>query len=290
MKIAYLTAGNVGAGHFVRGIAIGRGLRRAGFAGTYRMFGPPLPFSLARRCELYEEVPILAEQVALRHPQLAQTSALAVRLREFQPDLLVVDLFWAAVRWILPLRHCEAWLLVRTCPPLWLEGTRQMPFAPRQFDRILAIEPISHPAIAEAIDPIVVCNRDECRPGGALRERLGLSPGRELTVVLQAGEPGEAAALAAAAAGHECVTLDLYSDEPLFPAAEWLGGADRIFSGAGYNAFWEGRWLGYGERASFLPFARSIDDQAARVKAFATCLPRGNGADVLACMLLGAGS
>ena len=350
MKIAYLTAGNVGGGHFVRGLAIERGLRRAGFAGGYRMFGPRLDFPLARRCETYEEVPILREGVALQHPQLAQTSTLAVRLREYRPDLLLVDLFWAAVRWVLPLPECEAWLLVRSCPAAWLQGTPQLPFAQRQFRRILGIEPLTYPVLTEVIDPIVIANRDECRPAGALRESYEVPAGRPLTVVVQGGEPGEAAALAAAAraesaagagtapraaaeagdgtkagpatklragarsisgagsdldAGSDSrgatsgagpgaadggfVTLDLHAENALFPAAEWLGGADRIFAGGGYNAFWEGRWLGYGERIRHLPFPRSIDDQAGRLRAFGDRVPAANGADVLAASIVRGG-
>jgi hypothetical protein len=287
MRIAYLTAGTVGAGHFVRGLAIARGLDRAGFTGTYRMFGPRLPYPVARRCELYQEVPVREERAALTHPQLAQTSTLAARLRDFAPDLLVVDLFWAAVRWILPALDVEAWLLVRSCPAAWLRGTNETPFAAGQYRRILGIEPIAHAAAGETIDPIVICNRDECRPKAALRERLGVPAGRPLAVVLHAGETGDEAALSRAAAGSAAVTLDLFAEDALFPAAEWLAGADRIWSGAGYNAFWEARWLGHARSTTFLPLPRSIDDQAARLRACAGHQPRHNGADVLARSILG---
>jgi len=85
------------------------------------------------------------------------------------------------------------------------------------------------------------------------------------------------------------VTLDLHAENALFPAAEWLGGADRIFAGGGYNAFWEGRWLGYGERIRHLPFPRSIDDQAGRLLAFGDRVPAANGADVLAASIVRGG-
>ncbi len=67
-----------------------------------------------------------------------------------------------------------------------------------------------------------------------------------------------------------------------FPAAEWLGGADRIVAGAGYNAFWEAHWLGYAERTEWIPFRRTIDDQALRVELSRGMTPRENGADTLA--------
>ncbi|HXO18893.1 MAG TPA: hypothetical protein VOA87_03090 [Thermoanaerobaculia bacterium] len=286
MKVAYFTAGTVGAGHLVRGIAVGKGLERAGFRGAYRMFGPPLPFPLACRREDYQAVEIFGDR-SLRDRRLAPTSDLARRLTEFAPDLLVVDLFWAPLYWLLPALGCAAWLLVRTCPPVWLVGPPEAPFPAQQFDRIVGIEPVAYPAVAETIDPIVVANPDELRPAGDLRQRFGIPLGGELVVVLHAGERGEAAVLRDAAAAERPLTLDLFEPGALFPAAVWLSGADRIVSGAGYNAYWEARWLGHAGRTTFVPFRRSIDDQARRLTAFGDYSPRVNGADTLAGWIVG---
>jgi hypothetical protein len=127
VKVAYFTGGTVGAGHLVRGLAIGRGLARAGFAGEYRMLGPALPFPVARSSSGYETVEIQNDRT-LRDRHLAQMSGLAQRLQALSPDLLLVDLFWAPLYWVLPSLSCEAWLLVRTCPPVWLQGPPDMPF------------------------------------------------------------------------------------------------------------------------------------------------------------------
>jgi hypothetical protein len=290
VKVAYFTAGTVGAGHLVRGIALGRGLARAGFAApgdVYRMFGPPLPFPVARERSDYEPVEVQNDRT-LRDRHLAQTSDLAQRLHAFAPDLLVVDLFWAPLYWVLPTLPCDTWLLVRTCPPVWLTGPREMPFDPDAFDRIIGIEPLGYPQLDLVIDPVVVANPDECRPPGALKERFGIPAGERLTVVAHAGERGEAAVLAEQAAGEgRVVRLDLFAPSAPFPAAEWLSGADRIVCGAGYNAYWEARWLGYAERTAFVPFRRSIDDQTLRLSAFRDHVPRANGADVLARWITG---
>jgi hypothetical protein len=141
----------------------------------------------------------------------------------------------------------------------------------------------------EAVDPVVICNPDECRPPGALRERLGVPAGRRLSVVLQAGRRGESEQLQRLA-GEGAAVLDLFDPEAPFPAAEWLGGADRIVAGAGYNAFWESRWLGYHERTEWMPFPRSIDDQALRLELGRATRPRENGADVLARWILKGGA
>jgi hypothetical protein len=284
VRVAYFTAGTVGAGHLVRGVALGRALVRRGFAGTYRAFGPRLPYPSVQDAG-FESVAVVEDE--LRDPSRAATSGVAAALAAFRPDLLVVDMFWAPLRHILPLPDCECWLLVRACPRAWFTGPRDTSFAPAQFRRVVAIEPFRHAAVRETVDPIVVCNPDECRPPGALRERLGVPPERSLVVVAHAGLAGERAAIEAEARGEHAVRCDLFDEHALFPLAEWLPGADRVHCGAGYNAFWEARWLGYAPRTSFKPFPRKIDDQAWRV---ATCLRspmRANGADTLAGWIVG---
>ena len=283
MRVAYMTAGDVGAGHLVRGAAIGRGLSRAGFSGTYRMFGPPLAFPAGRRND-YEAIGIRGDR-ALRDPRLAPGSDLAARLVAFAPDLLVVDMFWGPLRWVLPRLSCEAWLLVRICPPVWLEGGPGLPFEATQYRRRFSIEPIRHPSLTESLDPIVIANPDDCREREDVRRRFGAAPGEPLALVQHAGERGEVEELRRLA-GPDAATLDLFEPEAPFPAAEWLPGADRVFSGAGYNSYWEARWLGYDGRTTFLPFPRSIDDQARRLDEFREIRPRENGADALARRIL----
>lgn len=291
MRIAYFTAGSVGAGHRVRGLAIARALDRAGFRGCYRTFGPARPFDAARSGLYGEEraelVPIQNDP-ALRDPRLAATSDLAERLRAFAPDLLIVDLFWGPLRWVLRHLGCEAWLLVRTCPPIWLEGRADLPFEPELFRRRFAIEPIAHPHLDHALDPIVIANPDECRPRDEVRDHFGVAHGAPLSLVVHAGERGEVAELERVA-GSAAITLDLFEPDAPFPAAEWLPAADHIVSAAGYNSFWEARWLGYDARTTFVPFPRSIDDQASRIAEFRTTRPRANGADSLAAMILAGG-
>jgi hypothetical protein len=287
VKVAYFTAGTVGAGHLVRGLALGRGLARARFRGGYRIFSPQLPFPAAHGLAEHEPVAVETDRT-LRDRQLAQTSRLAAQLRDYAPDLLLVDMFWAPLRWILSGLRCEAWLLVRLCPPHWLTGPPGMPFEPSQYARIIAVEPMPDRGAREAIAPVVVCNPDECQPQGALRERLGIPAGRPLTVVLQAGQRGESEQLLRVA-GEGAVVLDLFEPEAPFPAAEWLRGADRIVAGAGYNAYWESRWIGYAARAEHIPFPRSIDDQALRLTLGSGVSLRENGADTLARWILEGG-
>jgi hypothetical protein len=163
-----------------------------------------------------------------------------------------------------------------------------MPFDGSQYTRILAVEPMPDRGARERIDPLVVCNREECRPAGALRQRLGAPSGRSLTVALHAGQRGEAAQLRQLA-GNDAVVLDLFEPDAPFPAAEWLPGTDRLVAGAGYNTFWEAHWLGYAESAAWVPFRRTIDDQALRLETCRDATPRQNGADTLARWIIAGG-
>jgi hypothetical protein len=272
-RVAYFTAGTVGAGHFVRGAAIARALRRAGAAVAYRMFGPPLDFPAVRG---HEYRPIAIDAAALIDPARAKESALAAALADFAPDLLLIDLFWAPLRHILPLAGCEAWLLLRKTPPEWFRGPARAPFEPRQFARMIAIEPIESPA-KDRIDPIVIANREEMKPRGALRAKLGVAEDERLTAIVHAGKQDELAALRG-----EGRVFDLRNEHALFPLAEWIDDADTIISAAGYNTFWEARWLGYATKMRLVPLARRIDDQAWRAQLASSITLRENGADTLA--------
>jgi hypothetical protein len=287
MRVAFFTAGTVGAGHVARGSAIGRGLTRAGFRGTYRMFGPQTPFAAVAN-EGWESVTI--DERGLTPREAALQTDLARRLVAFAPDLLLIDMFWAPLRWVLPLAGCEAWLLLRSHPRAWLDGPPGFPFDASQFARIVAVEPLPSPspAITDTIDPVVLVGRDEQRPSGALRERLGVPEGKRLVVVAHAGMPGELRFLQPTArADEEVVVLDLHASDAIFPLAEWLGGMDRLYTGGGYNSFWEARWLGWADRTTFTPFPRRNDDQRWRIAMCSSSRIRENGADTLARWIVG---
>jgi hypothetical protein len=295
-RVAFFTAGTTGAGHLVRGLAIEKALARIGSRATYAMFGPRSPLHLARRAN-YNAVRL--DPAELGDADRAGGSELARALTAFRPDVLVVDLFWAPLRRLLPLPGCEAWLLLRRSPPVWLAGPPGHPYDRRAFTRVLAIEPGVHPEhVDETIDPVVACNPDERRPAGALRDALGLAASDPLAVAHQAGEVAEWAALVAGFAPRPLHVFALGRDDApdpappkdvawhdgdaFFPLAAWLGDATAIASGGGYNAYWEARWLGYDARTTFFPFQRMIDDQGWRLRECAHHRPRDNGADVLA--------
>lgn len=287
-KIAYFTAGTVGAGHMVRGEAIARGLQRAGFEGEYRVFAPPTDFDGVGRAPRSSVVvkgdPMLAD------PEQAAESVLARALREFAPDLLIVDMFWAPMRHVLAALDCPAWLLVRACPPVWLQGRGDVRFDPGSWERIIEIEPLNLARATHRIDPIVVVDPAECESVADSRAQLGVEVGQEIAVVCHAGKPGELEVLRQTAErvrppGCTLVSLDLRR-QGLFPAAAWLEAASCIVMGAGYNGFWETQWLGRDARTHFVPFERSLDRQSLRVDVFRGRKPTSNGANTLAEQIL----
>jgi hypothetical protein len=294
-RIAYFTAGTVGAGHLARGIAIERALARAESTATFALIGPSTTLRLAHRASYHA---VAMDPAELAHPERARQSELARTLRELAPDVLLVDLFWAPLRHLLPLPGCEAWLLLRRTPPVWFVGPKGLPFEPSLFSRILGIEPgLEAPRLDATLPPIVTVNHDELRPKGALREHLRVLDPQPLQVIHQAGAPDDWRKLLEVRPERPVHVLTpgppgddvgvrygvhLHDGQALFPLAAWLSDADAIACGAGYNAFWEARWLGHAKRTTFVPFVRTIDDQAWRLRTCWDHTPVENGADVLA--------
>lgn len=287
-RIAFVTGGGVGAGHFARGVAIERALRRRSTDFELRMFSDRLPYRAETRSRAWVELPF--DPTEMRDPGRARRSALARALEDFAPDLLLVDFFWAHVHRLLPLAGCRTWLLVRWAPRGWLEGVPGLERDARLFERTIAIEPATGLVTDDEIPPIVIANPSELRPSSALRERFAVPDGRPLVLVAQAGQPGEYDELAALAKRRFpdafVIGQTLFDADALFPVADWLGGADIIVGGAGYNTFWETRWLGLADRAHLYAFPRSIDDQAWRLVTHHRRAMKDNGADVLAGMIL----
>ncbi len=305
-KLAFFTAGTIGAGHLARGIAIERALARVSSKAHFTIVGPPSPFTIADRPSCRA---VAMDPMELYDHERATTSQLAETLVALAPDVLVVDMFWAPLLHVLPLLapRTEAWLLVRKVPADWFTGPPGHRFDRAQYARILAIEPgLDGNVVDEVIDPIVLVRPEEAKPPGSLRRRLGLANDAPLVVVEHTGSVDEQNELVAHAHARMRTKAPLHVFTPsrraevanastfeathhdgatFFPLAEWLGDADEIVTGAGYNAYWETRLLGLDSRTVYLPFARPLDDQAWRVEAHRAFVPRDNGADTLVKML-----
>ncbi len=287
-RVVYFTAGTKGVGHLVRGIAIGRALQRHGFDGQFHLVTPiaPLPAMAAAAAEVDTIVcPIDVAQVL--NKKRYRSSALARQLAELAPDLLIVDLFWAPVLHIVPTLGCESWLLVRRCPLVWLHGNAEIQFNRHDYRRVIGIEPVEHQQISERIDPIVICNQDECHSRAELAQRFSVDPDRAITFVSHAGLAGEIGSVAPPGQTKGIVIVsDLHGTNSVFPLAPWLNVADAIYCSAGYNSYWEARWLGYADKTTFTAFRRQIDDPIWRLAECGSHSMRSNGADTLATSII----
>ncbi|HVU02308.1 MAG TPA: hypothetical protein VHE30_11180 [Polyangiaceae bacterium] len=288
MRVGFFTSGDIGGGHLSRALAIRRGLARTGRPFEFRVFYARLPL---RPPEELDVVSVDAGEV-LVNPATAKDSLTARAIREFSPDVLLVDVSWFELRHVLPLPGIEPWLLLRWAHPELLGGPLNRGFPRDHYARIIAIEPIAFPDIQDRMDPIVGCNPDECHPPSALREHLGVPLDRKLSLVVQTGLPHEIAELEAyereRSPDHVVVATSLHHERRLFPIAPYLRGADRIVGGTGYNLFWETRWLGLADRTELHVFRRLVDDQGPRLRTKDTRM-KENGADTLARALFGFG-
>ena len=153
-RVAYFTAGTIGAGHLVRGLAIRRALERRNCSVTYRIFAPR---SALAETITPSYVPVEIHARELRQPASAAASQLAASLEEFAPDLLLVDLFWAPLAYV-TVGRCRAWLLIRSCPVKWLGTLAGFSFEPSRYGRVIAIEPTVAASLTDRIPPIVMAN------------------------------------------------------------------------------------------------------------------------------------
>lgn len=296
MKLAYFTGGTAGAGHLVRGLAIGRGLERVGYRGDMRMFIGAEPVAGVRTA-LAPYLPTLCpvDHEEVLDPDRAPESTLAMSLLDYSPDLLIVDLFWAPLLHILPQLECEAWLLVRNCPRQWLRGTETTRFDSSQYSRVIGIEPIHLDEIDEWIDPVVICNPEEAKTRTEVCARWGIDESMQIVAIAHAGLRGEISILSddyrSSVVAEEgevyIIESDLHDESAAFPLAVWLPAMDRVHCAAGYNSYWESRWMNYASKTRLRVIGRKIDDPLGRIESGGNYVMRANGADVLARSIIG---
>lgn len=263
-RIAYLTFGTDGAGHVARGLAVCDALAAHGV--ETRLYTPPVPCAAMAsglvQIETFDLTPS-----TWRDADAARATPLATSLRRFDPSHVVVDLFW--VPWIQLGLGVPATLLLRSVPPAWLVGPREVPFDASRFERIWAIE--AAPMLERFERSGAVVWRPSASPTrAALCARLGAAPDAPLHVVVRSGVPDDRARLAEAATrgggGWHELTLGGSGWPGISPWLATLGASDRVVSAAGYNGFWEAHAFGYAERVTWVPCPRRLDDQAWRAR------------------------
>jgi hypothetical protein len=176
-----------------------------------------------------------------------------------------------------------------------LRGPPKSRFDPTQYSRVIGIEPLEREEIREHIEPIVICNPDEAKTRTELCERWGVDQSTPIVAISHAGLRGEIDKLrddfeaSDFAAGAETLVIrsDLHDEDAVFPLAVWLPAVDQVHCVAGYNSYWESRWMGYAHKTRLRVIARKIDDPLGRVEVGRSYKMRENGADILARSIVG---
>jgi hypothetical protein len=290
VKVTFFSAGSHGAGHVTRAWALQQALARQAPQVAFTALLPPSPF-LHRLGDAGRAVEI--DHAALLTKETAATSPLARAIADSAPDIVLVDMFWAPLACIqLP---CPVWLMLRSVPPVWLVGPREVPFDSSRYARILAIEPAPALSAFEATPPVVATttatppfalSRHASR--AALAALMGVSAEAPIRVVVSSGLQGDRPVLEAESLrqGGHWHSFDGLADDAVFPISPLLTGADAIIAAPGYNTFWESRLLGFDDRCTFVPIKRTIDNTDWRAALPSSVRFDENGADVIARMLV----
>jgi hypothetical protein len=276
-RIAFITTTMQGAGHLARAYAIFKGIERLGGDYEFTVIAPESPYPTKHIPWKY--VPVAFERSELQTAVNAEQSGVAQALRQVQPDLVVVDMFW------LPLFHLRSlpefsknhwWLLLRNVPRTWLHGSLMIRWDRSQYQRVIGIEPLVDVATTHQISPVVGNERVDPLPApmkDCLIAHVGMGTEFE---ELRARYAGSSASV-------EAHTLSALGGT--FPISQHYSDYARIIGGGGYNFVWETVWAGLRDRTEYTAFRRPIDDQQRRIEVARSFVMKKNGADELARML-----
>lgn len=293
MKIVYYTSAKTGSGHVVLGISIYNGLKRTGIDCTYTILTSGPFTDLAKRAGVVLE-PIVSEDENQLDKIRYKTSALYRKLKELDPDILLVDLSWFTLHYFIDELPCKKVFLCRQVS----DGAFRIPvkngplvFNPDSYTRIFAIEPFSSRIEMERINPIVIRNKNEILSRESARTRLGVDTSRTdqpLCLFNFNGKPGEYAHAKKMYSyleeeGYKMVYTTNFK-HGLFPTVDYFNAVDLLICGAGYNAFWEAVY--FQKETIFVPFHRRFENQRLRVQMCEEYPVTENGADQLAEKLL----
>lgn len=285
--IVYVTAGTDGAGHLMRGMAIGRALAATGLSHRYTLLAPASPYAHVAGPS-YQAVEIRPAE--LRDPRSAVDSALGRAIADLAPTLVVLDLFWVPLVFV-PVT-APVWLLLRSVPAAWLRGPVEARFDSRRYERVFAIEDAPGLDAFDQLPPIVWNTEHILRSRNELAARLQIRPDDPIRLVVRAGLETDDALLDAACedtGGEGWVSVRLGQDDAPCPLGPWLAGlrdGDQVVAGAGYNFYWESHHFGFYPRVRWVPLPRRIDDQHWRAARAVAALDSCDGAATLAAALV----
>ena len=291
MRTAFFTFGS-GAGNLMIGAALYNGLKRAGIR---------TEFTAITDCEFSKHFtsclgPGFNVRNIRREPEKLFRDDLNTELfsvlEEISPDLILVYKVWLPIMPLIGEFKCPKILLLRQCPELWMHiRTGEHDFIhinTGDYDAALSIEPGFLPEGFSSVPPLVLKNRDELPSKAEAREALEIEEGKKCCIIAQNGRPGEFERILAESSGTGDLSdyRMIYTSNrdtkalSLFPLIDYLPAADFIIAGAGYNLFYESRYLNIPGR--FFSFKRDAENPQWRIDNNSGCTFTENGADTIA--------
>ncbi len=291
MRVLFFSAGATGSGHIVRGLSVAAALRRAGLHHDYAILTTATPYAeLARRLGVpIQEIPFEMEEAS--ESAHYRDSRTFMAISAFNPDILIVDMFWLGLHASARELPCRKVLLTFQFDPAFYHirtPNNDFRFRPEDYDLLLRTEPgYAVPFEATEINPMVLRNHDEILGKDAARADLGLENAERSCLFACSGESGQVEAVWKSFSYLQDEGWTVYRAQHreggLFPTIDWFAAFELLVCGAGYNAFWEARWMR--KEAFFVPFPRLREDQARRPALFSDYQVQVNGADQLVGML-----
>jgi hypothetical protein len=287
MKVVYFSFGE-GSGHVVLAASIYNSFRRKNIDVDYVALTNSRFGHLVSNDFLH--IPVRAQPELLF--KYDRETELYILLKDLQPDILIVDSVWLAVFPILKDFRCSKIALFFWKPDSWFNlerpGYETVRFNIEDYDYSVSCEPGFNRKGFVNIEPVVVKNRDEIISRDDALNGLGFDGERKTCVIAHNGYRGEIDSIAGEAVifedDHQIKVLTNEDGAGLFPLAMYANGIDYLIGGAGYNLFYEARYLGM--KAKFIPKERRADDQFWRVKTNRDYSFAENGADVLVDMMM----
>jgi hypothetical protein len=274
----------------VQGLSIANALRRCGVECDYTIVHNSHFSHLAEYLNVQHRRIEFEKEEKLSRKNFS-SSQLYNTIRNLNPDILIVDLFWFMVHCFLDEFPCKKIYLCRQIEDRTFSielPWQKIVFNPRNYDIVLATEPFESSIEMKSVNPLIIRNRDEVLPRNEARDTLGIAECGNTCLFAFNGKPGEFERIRKdysylEDAGYHMVYSTNFR-EGLFPAVDYFNAFDLLICGAGYNAFWEAVY--FEKEALFVPVPRRFEDQKRRIEEYGGYRFDENGADQLVDLML----
>ncbi len=291
VNILYYTSGSDGVGRVVQGMSIFNALRRRGETFRYLILSntPPERVHVMDRLHVpHGEIPKVTDpsEVSI---EKHTSSNLYRAITTFKPDILIVDRMWLTLHHFIDTLDCKKIFICSQVDNRFFsfsDGNTVISFTRDQYDRVIAIEPFKAVIEMEAINPLVIRNRDEILPRDEALKALGANGSRPVCLISLNFREGYFEKLRKKYSyiekdgDYDVVYTTNMDGAGIFPVADCYNAVDLVISSASYNYYWECRY--FGKEAVFEVVPASFCDQGRRLRECADVTFDVNGADQLA--------